>query len=136
MSGSRVFNSEFNFRVFSKMKLLILLLLSVSSSLCVKIYEDFLEVEVSDRSDEVVDSEPLFLTPLIENGEIEKAQLLSKVTALNTTLESYSGYITVNKPEGGHMFFWYFPSQVRHDKGINISMWYGESTETVLSHVT
>ena len=93
------------------MKLLIILTLFVSCH-CLKIYEDFLEVEVPDRSDVRVASEALFLTPYIEAGQIAEAQELSKVKTLNTALESYTGYITVNKPEGGHMFFWYFPSQV------------------------
>ena len=80
-----------------------------------KLYNDFQVIEIEEEvtSVPILTGEPLFLTPLIENGEIEKAQELSKVTGLGTDLVSHTGYITVDKEAGGHTFFWYFPSQVR-----------------------
>nr|CAD7575404.1 unnamed protein product [Timema californicum] len=43
--------------------------------------------------------EPLFLTPLIEAGNINEAKKASRVGVLEGAerIESYSGYITVNK---------------------------------------
>uniref|UniRef100_A0A1B6E5I6 Carboxypeptidase n=1 Tax=Clastoptera arizonana TaxID=38151 RepID=A0A1B6E5I6_9HEMI len=55
--------------------------------------------------------EPLFLTPLLEQGKIEKAQKESKVKPDLAGLPSYSGYFTVNKNCGSNLFFWFFPSQ-------------------------
>lgn len=52
---------------------------------------------------------PLYLTPLIESGDIAKAQNLSQVTLFNATwVNSYSGLITVNKEYDSNIFFWYF----------------------------
>jgi hypothetical protein len=31
---------------------------------------------------------------------------------VNSDLESYAGFITVDKPNDGNMFFWFFPAQV------------------------
>jgi len=56
------------------------------------------------------ESEPLILTPWIQNGEITKAQGLSKVETLKG-LDSYSGFLTVNQTFNANMFFWFFPSQ-------------------------
>ena len=65
-----------------------------------------------DEPDGIPESDPLYLTPYIESGNIAEAQKLSQVTTLPTTIQSHSGLITVNKQYGGHTFFWYFPSQV------------------------
>nr|BAN20310.1 retinoid-inducible serine carboxypeptidase [Riptortus pedestris] len=55
--------------------------------------------------------EPLFLTPYIENGEIEKAQLAAFVNPIVGDLSSYAGFITVNKSCSSNLFFWYFPAE-------------------------
>ncbi|KAL3831848.1 hypothetical protein ACJMK2_023547 [Sinanodonta woodiana] len=56
--------------------------------------------------------QPLFLTPYIESGQIEKARQLSRVGPLGeVNLESYSGFFTVNKTYNSNMFFWFFPAQ-------------------------
>lgn len=55
--------------------------------------------------------EPLILTPLIQAGKIEKARKLSRVTNF-TSIESYSGYFTVNETYNSNMFFWFFPAAV------------------------
>ncbi|XP_071484214.1 probable serine carboxypeptidase CPVL isoform X1 [Diadema antillarum] len=58
--------------------------------------------------------EPLFLTPYIESGQIEKGQNLSRVgTLVGTDIESYSGFLTVNATYNSSMFFWFFPSQTK-----------------------
>ena len=62
--------------------------------------------------------DPLFLTPLIESGDIENARNLARVVdplpGLNAedTPESYSGFITVDESLGSNMFFWFFPATV------------------------
>jgi vitellogenic carboxypeptidase-like protein len=53
---------------------------------------------------------PLFLTPYIEKGEIQKARELSAVKGIGTH-PSYSGFFTVNSTYNSNMFFWYFPAQ-------------------------
>lgn len=55
--------------------------------------------------------EPLFLTPLIEAGELAEARQRSQVTGLDTDVESYSGYFTVNKEHDSNLFFWFFPAK-------------------------
>lgn len=55
--------------------------------------------------------EPLMLTPLLKAGKIEEAQKLAKVTNL-TTVESYSGFFTVNEKYNSNLFFWFFPAAV------------------------
>lgn len=55
---------------------------------------------------------PLFLTPFLQNDEIEMAKNYSRVRALPgaENLESYSGYLTVNEDFKSNLFFWFFPS--------------------------
>ncbi|CAH1237866.1 CPVL [Branchiostoma lanceolatum] len=54
--------------------------------------------------------DPLFLTPYLEQGMAEKARMLSEVKLPDTTISSYSGYLTVNKTDDSNMFFWFFPA--------------------------
>ncbi|KAG8313663.1 venom serine carboxypeptidase-like [Homalodisca vitripennis] len=54
---------------------------------------------------------PLFLTILLERGEYEVAQNLSRVTPDIGNTTSYSGFFTVNKQCDSHLFFWFFPAQ-------------------------
>lgn len=55
---------------------------------------------------------PVYLTPLIEQGKFDEAQKASLVGQLDgTNLKSYAGFITVNKTYDSNMFFWFFPSQ-------------------------
>ncbi len=51
----------------------------------------------------------LILTPFINAGQLEKARKLSRVTNF-TSVESYSGYFTVNETYNSNMFFWFFPA--------------------------
>ncbi|XP_025089876.1 probable serine carboxypeptidase CPVL isoform X1 [Pomacea canaliculata] len=57
----------------------------------------------------------LLLSPLIASGKIHLAQEKSRVRCLpGADLESYSGFISVDKPEcGSNLFFWFFPAQER-----------------------
>ncbi|KAK8756852.1 hypothetical protein V5799_000444 [Amblyomma americanum] len=56
--------------------------------------------------------ETLFLTPLIEAGDLENAKSLSKVGPIGADIEvpSYAGYITVNPQLNSNLFFWFVPS--------------------------
>jgi len=59
--------------------------------------------------------EPLYLTPYIESGDLETGRSLSVVDwtqleGLTEPLESYSGLFTVDPPNNGNMFFWFFPA--------------------------
>lgn len=57
--------------------------------------------------------EPLFLTPLIEAGDLEKARNLSRVGSLGDVPDfpGYSGFLTVNKKYDSNLFFWFFPAK-------------------------
>ena len=58
---------------------------------------------------------PLYLTPMIDAGDIANAQNMARVVDPLDGIEpgqqpeSYSGFITVNETTGSHMFFWFFP---------------------------
>ncbi|KAJ6644320.1 Venom serine carboxypeptidase [Pseudolycoriella hygida] len=70
--------------------------------------------EYSDGGDT---GEPLFLTEYIENGRIELAKNLSLVNHDDMKwVQSYSGYLTVNKTVGSNMFFWFFPAKLDQAK--------------------
>ncbi|KAH8041186.1 hypothetical protein HPB51_013846 [Rhipicephalus microplus] len=62
--------------------------------------------------------EPLFLTPLIEAGQLERARNLSRVGSLGAVPDfpSYSGFLTVNKQYGNNLFFWFFPAKENPEK--------------------
>ena len=63
-------------------------------------------------------SEPLYLTPYIESGNIEEGQNLAKITEPLDGLkageqpEMYSGFLTVNPRYDSNMFFWFIPATV------------------------
>merc|ERR1719234_2664123 len=60
--------------------------------------------------------EPLFLTPYIESGDIATGQAMAAVDltllqGIDTQIESYAGFLTVDAPNDGNMFFWFFPAE-------------------------
>ena len=60
--------------------------------------------------------EPLFLTPYIQSGDLEAGREAARVDSsllqgLNQEVESYSGLLTVDAPNNGNMFFWFFPAE-------------------------
>ncbi|XP_066600490.1 venom serine carboxypeptidase [Prorops nasuta] len=56
---------------------------------------------------------PLFLTPLIESGKIEEARKEATVQHKEMgDVNSYAGYLTVNKEYNSNLFFWFFPAQL------------------------
>ncbi|XP_012935747.1 probable serine carboxypeptidase CPVL [Aplysia californica] len=60
--------------------------------------------------------DPLMLTPILEAGDVDKAQNLSRVVMpalYNGT--SHAGFLTANKTLGNHLFFWFFPSMEQED---------------------
>jgi len=68
---------------------------------------------------ELVGSE-LYLTPYIESGDVETGRQMamvdsSKLQNMNEDVESYSGFLTVDKPNNGNMFFWFFPAEESPD---------------------
>lgn len=56
--------------------------------------------------------EPLYLTPLIKKGQLNKAKTMSRVGSLGSVknVPSYSGFLTVNASFGSNLFFWFFPA--------------------------
>jgi hypothetical protein len=61
----------------------------------------------------------LFLSPLITAGKIAEAQkrAYSRFDLPLSSVDSYSGYLTVNKPAcKSNMFFWFFPAKVIREK--------------------
>ncbi|XP_027285454.1 probable serine carboxypeptidase CPVL isoform X2 [Cricetulus griseus] len=58
--------------------------------------------------------QPLFLTPFINAGKIKEAQKKSMVSPFpGMNLNSYAGYITVNKTYNSNLFFWFFPARIQ-----------------------
>lgn len=62
--------------------------------------------------------EPLFLTPLIESGQLDRARQLSRVGSLGDVPDfpGYSGFLTVNKEYDNNLFFWFFPAKENPEK--------------------
>ncbi|XP_055860519.1 probable serine carboxypeptidase CPVL [Biomphalaria glabrata] len=56
-------------------------------------------------------SKPLLLTPMLCRGDISTARDYSRVQDQDGVIPtSYSGFITVDKLIGNHLFFWFFPA--------------------------
>ncbi|CAH0393481.1 unnamed protein product [Bemisia tabaci] len=53
----------------------------------------------------------LFLTPYIEKGKIKEALKLATVRPAFKNIESFSGFLTINKTTDSNLFFWLFKSQ-------------------------
>lgn len=92
--------------------------LGASESRCSisKVYKRHVRHPIQDELQAQVKSGPLILTPFIEDGQVELGRNLSKVTELSSVadgVESYSGFLTVNKKYNSNMFFWFFPALVR-----------------------
>lgn len=68
----------------------------------------------SNTSDEDSVGSALYLTPLIESGQLEHARNLSRVGSLGQVedVPGYSGFLTVDAKLGSNLFFWFFPSKV------------------------
>ncbi|XP_037561427.2 probable serine carboxypeptidase CPVL [Dermacentor silvarum] len=71
---------------------------------------------------------PLFLTPLINAGLLDKARHLSRVGQLLSDAKatelfpSYAGFLTVNKELSSNIFFWFFPAKEKPDAA-PVIMW-------------
>ena len=61
---------------------------------------------------------PLYLTPFVDSGRIIEAREMSRVPSLldGSDVESYSGYLTVNKEFHSNLFFWFFPAENNRHK--------------------
>merc|ERR1719187_33879 len=68
------------------------------------------------KHDEETVGSPLYLTQYIDSGDVETGRKLARVDTtllegINEDIESYSGFLTVDKPNNGNMFFWFFPAE-------------------------
>ena len=66
-------------------------------------HKDFDSLHVGD---------PLILTPLIESGKLDVARNLANIDNEFSSIESYTGFFTVNKKYNSNLYFWYIPAQV------------------------
>ncbi|XP_026487666.2 venom serine carboxypeptidase-like [Vanessa tameamea] len=66
--------------------------------------------------------DPVLLTPLIEEKKIEEARRAAYVDPENLLpgMDSYAGYLTVNKEYNANLWFWYFPVA---DKSVEETPW-------------
>lgn len=92
---------------------------------------DDLPSSESDSSEAGDDNEPLYVSEYIERGELEFAREKSRVfdpRLVALGINSYSGYVTVDKKYNSNIFFWYFPAQNRN-KSAPVLCWHqgGES---------
>ena len=103
--------NRFNFRSqdMNRLFILVLFLVAMAPLLCL--------------ADEYDVGQPLYLTSLIDAGNITEAVEACKVVdPCNVSdpgqdcgvsiPDSYAGFLTVNKTLENHLFFWYFPAQV------------------------
>lgn len=66
---------------------------------------------------------PLFLTPYVENGNINKGRRLARVPFTESLrIKSYAGFFTVNSTYNSNQFFWYFPSMTTN-KNAPVIVW-------------
>ena len=78
-------------------------------------------VETSDCTGGACGEDPLILTPYLKNGQAQKARELAKVQGIGS-MESYSGFFTVNESFDSNIFFWYFPAQ-NNNKDAPLLVW-------------
>ncbi|XP_063225186.1 venom serine carboxypeptidase-like [Bacillus rossius redtenbacheri] len=99
----------FNFKWAGVLSLIILQLIQGCVSM-IDVYPRVRSVPVTGDP-----GQPLFLTPLIESGNITAAKAAARVGRLEGAegIESYSGYLTVNKNLNSNLFFWFFPAEVK-----------------------
>lgn len=73
------------------------------------------------RDDEI---EPLILTPYIKNNHIEEAKNLSKVNYTDfNSVESYTGFLTVNESSNGNLFFWFIKANTNSWDASPLVLW-------------
>lgn len=95
---------------------LFLVLPHESTSGYLNVYPKLKQFQLGDNEDV---GTPLFLTPFIEKGKIEEARVKAIVQHKEMgDINSYSGYLTVNKQYNSNLFFWFFPAMVSNDPGI------------------
>ncbi len=72
----------------------------------------FIQIVITISSN--LSCDQLILTQYVESNRISEARKLSAVQYLPNApkLESYSGYLTVNKQYNSNLFFWFFPAMV------------------------
>merc|ERR1712156_1037704 len=78
---------------------------------------------------EQIKSQPLYLTPYIESGNVEEGRRLAEVTGKLDGLgvgeqpESYSGFLTVDKNYDSNMFFWFVPATDVNPMSAPVVIW-------------
>jgi len=84
------------------------------SSITTSFYKSFVFLIIVLNVILYVKCDPLLLTPYIEKGLLSEAKNLSLVKDLPNVknIESYSGFLTINKEFNSNLFFWFFPSFV------------------------
>lgn len=61
--------------------------------------------------------EPLLLTPFIKSSQLEEVREAAEVDPDKFLgVRSYSGYFTVDEPNNGNLFFWFFPSASNYEE--------------------
>lgn len=71
--------------------------------------QNFDEITNSVSAELQHSSEPLYLTYYIETKRIKEGRKAAEVKPFLPGVESYSGYLTVDKKYNSNLFFWYFP---------------------------
>ncbi|XP_071102210.1 probable serine carboxypeptidase CPVL [Haliotis cracherodii] len=68
--------------------------------------------------------QPLFLSPYIARGDIQQAQNLSRVGPLqDSSVPSYTGFITVNTHYNSNLYFWFIPAQHADPSTAPLILW-------------
>ncbi|XP_041367311.1 probable serine carboxypeptidase CPVL isoform X2 [Gigantopelta aegis] len=81
-------------------------------------------VQVPKQDDDVVSvGEPVFLSPLVDEGKLTEAKQQSRVTQLaGFNDEIYAGFITIDKKYNSNLYFIYFPARVNADNA-TVILW-------------
>jgi len=67
---------------------------------------------------------PLLLSPLIDAGDLQQARNQSRVVPFLDDIESYTGFLTVNRTTKSHLFFWFIPKTTSTDnKSSPVILW-------------
>ncbi|XP_017877613.1 venom serine carboxypeptidase [Ceratina calcarata] len=102
------------------------LVLSLQILILVSVARGFTNVYPKPKNFPLSDGDvgsPLFLTPLIESGKIDEARIKAAVQHKEMNdVNSYAGYLTVNKAYNSNMFFWFFPA-VHNPKTDPVVLW-------------
>lgn len=104
-------------KLLSKLSILLLIINVLEAKLFINPYPK-LESHKGNADDFEGDGDPLFITPLLEQGKnVKEIQKMAAIDLVDLKdFPGYSGFLTVNKTTGSNMFFWFFPAATKPEE--------------------